>query len=42
MLPLELHCRMPISEQLYSQFRVVEKLHQDVILAFDWLHSANP
>ena len=31
-----------ISEQLNSWFRVVEELHQDVILGFDWLQSANP
>ena len=31
-----------ISKQLNSLFRVVEKLHQDVILGFDQLHSVNP
>ena len=30
-----------IGEQLNSWFKVVEKLHQDVILGFDWLQSVN-
>ena len=28
-----------VSEQLHSQFIVIEKLHLDVILGFDWLKS---
>ena len=31
-----------VSEQLHSHFRVVKKLHQDVILGFDWLQNINP
>ena len=31
-----------VSEWLNSRFRVVEKLHQDVILGFDWLQKVNP
>ena len=31
-----------VSEWLHSQFRVVEKLHQDVIVGFDWFQSINP
>ena len=31
-----------ISEQLYSQFRAIEKLHPDMILGFDQLQSVNP
>ena len=30
-----------VSERLHSWFRVIEKLHQDVILGFDWLKSVN-
>ena len=31
-----------VIERLNSQFRVVEKLHQDVILGFNWLQKVNP
>ena len=31
-----------VVEQLYSQFKVVEKLYQDMILGFDWFQSVNP
>ena len=31
-----------VSEQLYYWFRVIEKLHQNVILGFDWFQSVNP
>ena len=31
-----------VSEQLNSEFRVVEKLHQDVILGFNWFQSVKP
>ena len=30
-----------VSAQMNSQFRVVEKMHQDVTLSFDWLQSIN-
>ena len=36
------HTANKFSEWLHCQFRVVEKLHQDVILGFDWLQSVNP
>ena len=31
-----------VSEQLNSRFRVIEKLHQDIILSFKWLQKVNP
>ena len=31
-----------VSEWLETRFRVVEKLHQDLILGFIWLQSVNP
>ena len=31
-----------VSEQLNSWFRVVDKLHWDVILGLDWFQSVNP
>ena len=31
-----------VSEWLHSWFRVIKKLHQDMILGFDWLQSVNP
>ena len=31
-----------ISEMIHSSFKVVEKLHQDVILGFNWLETVNP
>ena len=31
-----------VSEWLHSLFRVVTKQHQDIILCFNWLQSANP
>ena len=30
-----------VSETIQSWFKVIEKLHQDVILGFDWLQSSN-
>ena len=31
-----------VSEQPNSQLRIIEKLHQDVILGFDWFQSVDP
>ena len=31
-----------VSKQLNSWFRAIEKLHQGVILVFDWFQSINP
>ena len=31
-----------ISKQMDSWFSLVEKLHQDIVLDFDWLQSVNP
>ena len=31
-----------VGEQLNSRFRVLEKLHQDVILGSDWLQKVKP
>ena len=31
-----------VSGWLHSRFRVVKKLHQDVVLGFDGLQSVNP
>ena len=39
---IKLQDAIKVCEWLHSQFRVVEKLHHDVILGFDWLQSVNP
>ena len=37
-----LYDKNQVSERMHSWIRIVEKLHQEEILRFDWLQSINP